>query len=317
METIDLTGFDFEDKHIQSLDKWPLTNMFITKSLLVRKWYKLDTTTLDGMTYPKESLKKWSVISFLSIFKNGIEIWKDDNYYFVFNIWARGYYHWITEAMLKLILFESEVKKGVIILPTDCPSFVKEFLSLAGFTNFREMKRTVFIRRFMNIGNPIGGNPNPAHMTQLREYIYEHLPHTGEKITKIYISREKAKQRKIVNEEQLVKMLQEKGFYCIALETLSWKEQVALFRYCEVLFSIHGAGLANCVFMPPGGTVIEVFSKKSLEIRSLDPAYKKLSEASGLTHKYFFSERVENATVPNFHKDDLIVNIEELNTMLQ
>jgi len=317
METMDLTGFDFEDKHIQSLDKWPLTNMFITKSLLVRKWYRLDRTTFNGMTYSESNAKKWAIGSVLSIIKNGVEIWKDDNYYFVFNIWAKGYYHWITEALLKLVLFEEEIKRGVVILPANCPPFVKEFLALAGFSKFREMKKTAYIKRFINIGNPIEGNPNPQHMKTLREYVHKLLPDTDEQFSKIYISRGKAKQRKIVNEDILIAMLKKKGFHCVALETLSWKDQVSLFKHCTTLLSIHGAGLANCVFMPEGGTVIEVFSKQSVAIRSLNPVYKKLSEASGLTHKYLFSERVENTTPPDFHKDDLVVDVEELSKILQ
>jgi capsular polysaccharide biosynthesis protein len=312
MEKNDLSGFDFENRYAKSLGKWELTNIIITKYLLVRKWYGLEKSTLKGILYTKSHLRKWNFISLASIFMHGIKFWKAGKYYFVFNVWTQGYYHWVTESMLKLALFEDEIKTGTLIIPKGCPSFIMEFLSLAGFKNYREFKGSCFIKKVIYIGNPVGGNPNPDHIQKLRESVFKMIPETKADITKIYISRKKARQRKITNEDELISYLEKEGFYCIDLETISWKEQVILFKNCEMLLSIHGAGLANCVFMKEGGTFIEIFSKQSLEIRSLDPAYKKLSESAGLTHKYHFCDRVAVDSDPNFHKDDLIVDIEAL-----
>jgi capsular polysaccharide biosynthesis protein len=83
----------------------------------------------------------------------------------------------------------------------------------------------------------------------------------GEK--KIYISRQKAKYRKVVNEEKLCKMLEEHGFEIICGENFSLAQQADIFSSAGTLLGLHGAGLANCIFMHPGSNVIEIRRKEN------------------------------------------------------
>ncbi len=76
---------------------------------------------------------------------------------------------------------------------------------------------------------------------------------------RVYISRRKAKKRRIENEEQLERALSKMGFSAHCLEDLSLAEQVRLFRDAAVIVAPHGAGLTNMIYSK-SATVVEFFS---------------------------------------------------------
>ena len=75
----------------------------------------------------------------------------------------------------------------------------------------------------------------------------------------IYIIRGPAAQRPVLNESELIARLAARGFHAVAPESLSFPEQVALFRDAQVVVAAHGAGLANLAFSTRVG-VLELFS---------------------------------------------------------
>jgi hypothetical protein len=75
---------------------------------------------------------------------------------------------------------------------------------------------------------------------------------------KLFISRTKATRRKILEEEKFYQTLTEFGFEILHLEELSIKEQIRSFSDAAIVLGMHGAGLTNMVFMPPGGRVGEL-----------------------------------------------------------
>jgi len=77
---------------------------------------------------------------------------------------------------------------------------------------------------------------------------------------RIYISREKASYRRIVNEKDVVGCLEKFGFRTVKLETMSVAEQAACLAAAKVVVAPHGGGLTNLVFCSPGTKVIEIFS---------------------------------------------------------
>lgn len=76
---------------------------------------------------------------------------------------------------------------------------------------------------------------------------------------KIYLSR-RGTGRAPENETALETMMTEAGFTVIQPETLSFAEQRQLFAETRVLVGLEGAGLANMLFMPRGGTVLALRS---------------------------------------------------------
>jgi capsular polysaccharide biosynthesis protein len=98
---------------------------------------------------------------------------------------------------------------------------------------------------------------------------------------RLYISRNKAPMRRIVNEEEVFKLLESYNFERVYCEDLSFEEQIELFGEAEVILSPHGADLTNMVFAPPGTQVIELFSPRSTCI-----CYWSLANTLGFPYSY-------------------------------
>jgi len=77
---------------------------------------------------------------------------------------------------------------------------------------------------------------------------------------RIFISRASASKRRMVNEEEVADFLGALGFEHVALEEMDFLEQIEMFAEASVVIGQHGAGLTNLLYVPPGTTVIEIFS---------------------------------------------------------
>jgi capsular polysaccharide biosynthesis protein len=75
---------------------------------------------------------------------------------------------------------------------------------------------------------------------------------------KIYISRKDSANRKLVNEDEIERIVAKAGFECILLSELSFFEQVHLFSRATHIIAPHGAGLTNILFCQPGTALCEL-----------------------------------------------------------
>lgn len=80
----------------------------------------------------------------------------------------------------------------------------------------------------------------------------------GPRSKRIYISRSRAKVRKIVNEEALIQFLENKGFKTLHLEELSVHDQAGYFHNADMIIAPHGSGLSNLVFSRSNTLLIEI-----------------------------------------------------------
>ena len=79
---------------------------------------------------------------------------------------------------------------------------------------------------------------------------------------RIYISRENAPSRRILNFDALEKeVLGKYGFTQLDLDNSTLVEQIDAFSKADLVLAEHGAGLANAMFMRPASTMIEIFPK--------------------------------------------------------
>lgn len=75
---------------------------------------------------------------------------------------------------------------------------------------------------------------------------------------RIFIGRQGARWRRLLNEDALRKMLSEWGFQAVDPGTLSIAQQVELAADAEVICGIIGAGMSLALFAPPAAKVIEL-----------------------------------------------------------
>ena len=113
------------------------------------------------------------------------------------------------------------------------------------------------------------------YLTQLRQALLPDRP--SRRSERIYIVRKGS--RRVVNESELLDRLRRHGFRPVALEELSFEEQIRLFHDAEAVVGTHGAGLTNLLFATDA-LVVEIFPTFSvfphflLMAASLDHQYR-------------------------------------------
>ena len=76
---------------------------------------------------------------------------------------------------------------------------------------------------------------------------------------KILLSRRMAGARRLQDEAGMMAALGPLGFEAHCMENYTVREQAALFAGADAVVMPHGGGLANCVFLPRGSAVVELF----------------------------------------------------------
>lgn len=99
---------------------------------------------------------------------------------------------------------------------------------------------------------------------------------------KIFISRSKARRRRILNEDDVIDFLGAFGYERIWLEDLTIRETARIMAEAEAVISPHGAGFSNIVFASPGTRVLELIGAR------FTPEYWMI--ANELNLKYFAFE---------------------------
>ncbi|WP_072717378.1 tetratricopeptide repeat protein, partial [Planktothrix tepida] len=134
---------------------------------------------------------------------------------------------------------------------------------------------------------------------------------------RIYISRNQARYRRVLNEAEILEYLNQWGFVSIELETLTVQEQADLFSQAEVIIAPHGAGLTNLVFCQANTVVVELVSPHYIR-----PYYWLISQQLGLKHYSIQGEALgcsflRQLMYPTPLVEDLQINVKSLETLLQ
>ena len=124
---------------------------------------------------------------------------------------------------------------------------------------------------------------------------------------RIFISREDATHRKLLNEAEVVHVLKKYGFKIVKLSALSFVEKIQLFNSAEVIVSPHGAGLSNIVFCNPGTKVLELFTPTYLL-----PCFHIISNHVNLDYYYLVGEVVPPDHTRQVHSDPIVIDIDKL-----
>ena len=150
----------------------------------------------------------------------------------------------------------------------------------------------------------------------LRDTFLSRITSDQTNLEKIYISRAKAKSRQLINELEVSKLLETKGFKTVFLEELSVLEQVAIFASAEVIVAPHGSGLTNLVFCSPNTKIIELFSPNYVRTD-----YWMISQQLELEHYYLVGKRFNCPSLSalmyqNPLTEDILVDLNSLKLIL-
>lgn len=199
--------------------------------------------------------KQWIKLQFFSQFKIEEAIWVSD-------FWSKNYFHWVLECLPRILAVRKYGINAPLLLPShiyEAP-YVKSSLEDFGIETITyNFKQTVLVRTLYlpSHDSPCSFDPFfiknvVKKFTEIDQQIIQ-MP-----FRKIFISRKDAVKRRILNEFDLIPILKDSGFEVIQMEKLSFRQQRELMRETRTLFSIHGAGLTNLIFLSQASKVIEL-----------------------------------------------------------
>ena len=173
-----------------------------------------------------------------------------------------NYCHWITRNMVKLGVLEGTPYESLpLLINADLRRHQKEFLELLSIPEDRlirlERPALVHVRRLVVPTNVT----NHAKMGIGTQWLRRHLAHCMDNAPPgdlLFVSREDARVRRLLNEDELFAALQPLGFESILPGEMPVREQIRRFSRAKVIIGAHGAALGNMVFAQPGIRLIEL-----------------------------------------------------------
>jgi capsular polysaccharide biosynthesis protein len=234
-----------------------------------------------------------------------------------------GYFFWLTDALPKLIKTQHLHKDIELIYPESWNNipFVNETLQLFPDLQVKKIKSGVHLqvenlvlpetRQWSNAIDPI-------ELKRIKEFLFEQLEKyevTTDLGPNIFISRKKAVRRNIINQDEVESLMKKYDYTSICLEDYSFLEQVSILKHAKNVLGLHGAGLANTIFMKENTRIIEL-SPQIHEKKNLRIPFWRIAGAIK-AHFYIIFCKTDSQQHGDLYDKNLIVKINELERCLK
>lgn len=229
---------------------------------------------------------------------------------------ASNYYHWLVDTLPRLLVLRQAHPGMLLLLPQPIqpmPDYIQASAAVLGFTRYQFLAPGQILHAGCVILPELTApslTQNPAYIRQVQQELVATLsPESAPAFRKIYGARDRRGVRTIVNEAELDEFLSELGFEKVYFEDLTLSQQVKLMRETAILLGVHGAGMANMMFLQQGAKVIELLNEEYG-----DQCYFRL--ASCLNLAYFLapctgtSDALEN-------QSDMVVKVPVLKRIIE
>jgi hypothetical protein len=170
--------------------------------------------------------------------------------------------HYLMDGVLRLSILEAAGLAGEanFILPDLHPRYVEPLEALgyprercAGLRGGHWEAEILLVPSYLSAPGYI----RPWAVRWIRDRLGVERAHGGTR--RLWISRGRARNRRLRNEEEIFSILAPLGFEKVELEGMSFRGQVDLFAQAETVAGPHGAGMTNLMFAPRGARVLELF----------------------------------------------------------
>ena len=181
-----------------------------------------------------------------------------------------NYSHFLLDCGVPLVRFLMENKEQrsdfALAIASRQPGFVTQFLSkLCAHYELEQfaLLPNCYLQAPRTLAFEVEGPcstwtlASPALADELRTFLIHKT--SAPPTRKVYLHRDGAKWRNLENSEELMSLLKENEFEIFTPNATNFLEQVELMSETSLLVSGHGAALTNMLFMPEGGTVLELF----------------------------------------------------------
>ncbi len=222
-----------------------------------------------------------------------------------------NYYHFCVEWLARLHLINKlKIHVDFFIVPQS-QSFHSQYLDLLQIENNKRLlvndgclveADCLVVPSFINNWLPVRYR---GYDFYLKQWLPKWLPQiyapfksapTGKVISdtsRLYISRKESYYRKLLNENEVIEILQRKGFKVFCLESLSVLEQIGLFKNAKFIVSMHGAGLVNMCHCDNSAVIFEIYTQYYH-----DSSFRLLALTLGHNYEYLIGKTI---TTNNLH----------------
>ena len=224
--------------------------------------------------------------------------------------WGNNFFHWMTEMLPRIVAMKHQHPSIPVIIPSNYLAypFIVESLDILKIEiKTFHVSQSLKINKLYATAIPHVGRFNEGLMHFFRDKFIQEFAQVPQPFRLLYVSREKAKRRKIRNEDYVYELLAKKGFEKLILEDIPLKNQVKLFQEARLVIGCHGAGLTNIMFMQKKQTVIELKANNNNYW-----CYFSIARVFGL--KYYYS--LNNGHVANHRDADIDIDLDALNVLV-
>jgi len=242
----------------------------------------------------------------------------DQTYLLIHHPWY-NYYHWLCECIFRAWMVKDKKDEMILLLP----DYYSKVDFISGSLEPFNFKYVFFIPNGQSL--LVKSLCLPQIKARVDSYDYKmmknvksfYLEYSFKKFEKpidlgerIYISRKKAKRKKVDNEDAIETTLRKYHFHIINNEDYTFLEQVSIYSNAKYLISIHGSGLTNMLFMKEGASVLEFHKKLTNDKDWHSKAFWYMAEALG----YNYYQQVCDPTdlQDDYFNANFIVNVDLL-----
>ena len=237
-----------------------------------------------------------------------------------------NYFHWMFEGVARLVIARDFVPRDVRIAVRSRPaSFEAETLTTLGVAPDAVFELPP--RRLVQFSELYVPPWTVTDDWRLLPIVVDAVRSIGKSSQggrrRLFVTRE-GTSRHIINHAEVCATLEQRGFSELAAEGLTVQEQIALFAEAEAVIGVHGAGLANAVFSPPGTLLIEL---QSPELYAIPRASAGRFGSSDRSHDLFWNlaavadlrylRIVCKPVTPGRRNSDVEVDCSHLNSVLR
>ncbi|MCM3719145.1 glycosyltransferase family 61 protein [Fictibacillus phosphorivorans] len=188
--------------------------------------------------------------------------------------WAghKNYWHWLHDNLARFHLLElSGIKINKYLLPPIRYPYQWQTLQMLGIPRDKiiQLRPNMHLRAKKLVLPSVPFTIDTSvkwSIDYLRNSLLnENTVKNSDEYEKIYISRDDASWRKVINEERVIQILEKRGFKKVVLKNKSVQEQINIFNSAKYIIGTNGAGMSNIMFCKPGTKIIQLFTTTSDE----------------------------------------------------
>lgn len=188
----------------------------------------------------------------------------------VYDFWSvNNYYHWLVDVLPRLLMLRANCSRVTLLLPANARAYMRLSAQALGFNRFTEIPKESIVRGLDIVmpGHAASmGRQDATLLHQVRQELLQVFasPAVLTPVRRLFLSRRTQQVRRLLNEDVMLPLLAAHGIESVVLDALTLPEQVTLLQGAELIVGVHGAGLTNMLFLPPGAAVVELLDGNRL-----------------------------------------------------